>query len=247
MARQIAGITALVTGANRGIGRAVARGLLERGAARVYLGARNPETLEDLVATHGDRVRPLALDVTDQGAVDAAARIAADVQLVVNNAGVASPAPLLEREAIDALDRELDVNLFAVLRVTQAFAPVLVREHGTLVNVASVVSLVNFPMLPTYSISKAAMHSLTQALRAALLPQGVSVLGVYPGPVDTDMARDIPMAKAAPESVAAAILDGIEAGVEEVFPDEMSRQFGSAFYANPRAVEREVNARPEAA
>ena len=247
MGRRIEGTVALVTGANRGIGKAFVEALLARGAARVYATARRPEALAGLAARHGDRVRALALDVTDPVAVAAAAEAAPDVRLLVNNAGVATVAPLLEHAALTALRVDLDVNVLALLDVTRAFAPALVRHGGVVVNLGSVASLVNFPLLPTYSVSKAATHSLTQALRAALAPQGVLVAGVYPGPVDTDMGQAVPFDKTPAPDVAHAVLDGVEAGDEEIFPDVMARGIGASYYADPRALERQVTGRDVAA
>lgn len=246
MSHRIAGTVAFVSGANRGIGRALVEALLARGAARVYAGARDPRSLAALAESHGERVVPLPLDVTDPASVDAAAAAAPDVTLLVNNAGIALMGDLLDGAAEEALQQQLEVNLYGALRLTRAFAPALGARGGAVVNLASVASLVNFPLLPTYSISKAATHSLTQALRAALAPRGVHVAGVYPGPIDTDMARAIPVEKTSPEAAAHAILDGLEAGEADVFPDGMSRQFGSAFYADARALERQL-AQPSAA
>lgn len=240
MSQQIAGSVALVSGANRGIGRALVEALLERGAARVYAGARVPAALDELVARHPGRVVALPLDVTDAASVEDASRLAPDVTMLVNNAGTANAAPLLEPAALDALQRDVDVNVTGTLRVTQAFAPALVRARGTVVNLASVASLVNFALLATYSVAKAGTHSLTQGLRATLAPQGVSVLGVYPGPVDTDMAKDLPFEKTPPAAVAHEILDAIERGDEDVFPDGMSKQFGAGFFADPKGLERSL-------
>jgi len=242
----IPGTVALVTGANRGIGRAIAEALLERGAAKVYAAARRVSTLEDLARRYGARVVPLALDVTDAGQVAKAAGEAKDVDLVVNNAGVVAGAPgtqLIDAALLEAARTELEVNYLGTLRVIQAFAPILAaRGGGTVVNIASVASLANFPPFPTYSASKAALHSLTQAARALLAGQGTKVLGVYPGPVDTDMAEPIQVEKASPRDVAHAILDGIERGTEEIFPDPMAASFGSQYLAGPKELERQVAA-----
>jgi len=134
--------------------------------------------------------------------------------------------------------QEFDVNVFGSLAVSQAFAPALARNAGAIVNVVSVAGLVNFPIILSYSASKAALHSLTQATRASLQGQGTYVAGVYPGPIDTDMAKVIEMEKATPAEAAAAILDGLEAGDEEIFPDPMSRQVGAQYLASPKALER---------
>ena len=211
---QVRGRVALVTGANRGIGKAIVEALLARGAAKVYAGARNPETLSAVVAAHGGRVVPLRLDVTDGSQVQEAAAAAGDVDLLINNAGVAAHAfATFEDPAwLDAGRREYETNALGTLRVTQAFAPTLARVGGTVVNVVSVAAFANFPALLGYAASKAAQHSITQGMRAMLAGQGIRVVGVYPGPVDTDMAEKIPIEKVSAASVATAILDGLEAG-----------------------------------
>jgi NAD(P)-dependent dehydrogenase (short-subunit alcohol dehydrogenase family) len=249
MAFRIAGTTALVTGANRGIGRAIVEALLARGAARVYATARRPESLAELVAASDGRVVPLQLDVTNEQQVRAAAAAAGDVRLVVNNAGIVAKfdGALTDPAWLAAGRAEFETNVLGVLAVTQAFAPVLARRHGgALLNVSSVVGLVGFPMAATYSASKAAVHSLTQTTRMALAAQGTFVAGVYPGPIDTDMARGVPFDKSSPADAAQAILDGLEAGSEEIFPDPMSRQTGELFLQSPKALERQFAA-PEAA
>ncbi|MDX2183926.1 MAG: SDR family oxidoreductase [Gemmatimonadaceae bacterium] len=241
MSHPIAGTVALVTGANRGIGAALVTALLARGAAKVYATARRPETLEALIAGHGDRVVPLTLDVTDPAQVAALAASAPDVRLLVNNAGVAAIAfqPATDPAQLPALRAELETNVIGLHAVTLAMVPVLARSPGaTIVNLGSVASFVSFGPLPTYSASKAAVHSLTQGMRAALRPQGIAVLGVYPGPVETDMGKVLPVEKTAPSVVANAILDGIEAGTEEILPDPLAQQLGAAYFADPKGLER---------
>jgi NAD(P)-dependent dehydrogenase (short-subunit alcohol dehydrogenase family) len=243
MSFQIAGTTALVTGANRGIGRAIVEALLARGAARVYAAARRPESLADLVAASGGRVVPLTLDVTRPEEVRAAAAAAGDVRLLVNNAGVVGKfdGALTDQAWPAAARDEFEVNVLGLLSVTQAFAPILARHAGgAILNLSSVAGLVAFPVLATYSASKAAVHSLTQATRMMLAPQETFVAGVYPGPIDTDMAREIPLEKASPAATAVAILDGLEAGAEEIFPDPMSQQIGELFLRSPKALERQI-------
>jgi NAD(P)-dependent dehydrogenase (short-subunit alcohol dehydrogenase family) len=245
MAFHIAGTTALVTGANRGIGRAIVEALLARGAAKVYATARKPEALADLVAASGGRVVPLTLDIRRPEEVRAAAAAAGDVRLLINNAGVVAKfdGPLTDPAWQTAARDEFEVNVLGLLSVTQAFAPVLARHGGgAILNLGSVASLVSFPILTTYSASKAAAHSLTQATRMMLAPQNTFVAGVYPGPIDTEMARDIQLEKASPASAALAILDGLEAGDEEIFPDPMSQQAGELFLRSPKALERQVAA-----
>jgi NAD(P)-dependent dehydrogenase (short-subunit alcohol dehydrogenase family) len=240
---QIEGSTALVTGSNRGIGRAIAEALLDNGAARVYAAARRPESVQDLVEQYGDRVVPLTLDITNREQVRAAAELAADVDLLVNNAGVAEHGGSgFEDEAwIEAGRREFEVNALGTMDVTQVFTPVLAKNGGgAVVNIVSAAGLVNFPLFVSYSLSKAALHSLTQATRTFLAAQGTQVFGVYPGPVDTDMAEGIPFDKVTPRSAADAILAGIEAGTEEIFTDPMAEQFGALYAQNPKALEQQV-------
>lgn len=207
------GKTVLVTGANRGIGRALVAELLDRGAARVYATTRQP-------LDHPDgRVVALRLDVTDEAAVAAAAERLEELDILINNAGVSVDDDLSDREL---LERHLAVNLYGTYGVTQAFRPALERSHGAIVNVLSLAAVAALPIVPAYSVSKAAAFSLSQSLRALLAGRDVTVHVVLPGPVDTDMTRDLEIPKAAPAAVAAAILDGVERGEEEIFPDPVS-------------------------
>jgi NAD(P)-dependent dehydrogenase (short-subunit alcohol dehydrogenase family) len=209
----IADGTVLITGANRGIGAALVDEALRRGAKRVYAGTRVPMAHPD------GRVKPLILDVTNNAQTLAAAERVDSLDILINNAGLAVYDDLSDRAA---LERHLAVNLFGTYGVTQAFLPKLVRSQGAIVNVLSLTALASLPMIPAYSISKAAAFSLTQSLRALLTGRGVSVHAVLSGPVDTDMSRDLDIPKASAESVARAILDGVERGEDEIFPDPMS-------------------------
>jgi NAD(P)-dependent dehydrogenase (short-subunit alcohol dehydrogenase family) len=206
--------TILVTGANRGIGLALASEALARGAARVYAGTRQPLPYTD------DRVTALRLDVTSTAQVQAAAGQVESLDLLINNAGIAVPDDLTDPAA---LERHLAVNLFGTYAVTQAFLPAVTRSRGAIVNILSVNALAPLPfVIPAYSVSKAAAFSLTQSLRARVAGQGVRVHAVLPGPVDTDMLRGAGIPKASPESVARAILDAVGRGEEEIFPDPAS-------------------------
>jgi NAD(P)-dependent dehydrogenase (short-subunit alcohol dehydrogenase family) len=208
--------TVLVTGANRGIGQALVDEALRRGARRVYAGTRRPLRHPD------DRVVPVLLDVTDAAQISAAAELADPLDVLVNNAGLSHPDDLGDRAV---LQEHLAVNLFGPHAVTQAFLPQLTRARGAVVNVLSLAALASLPMIPAYSISKAAAFALTQSQRALLTGRGVRVHAVLTGPVDTDMTRDLDVPKAGPAAVARAILDGVAAGEEEIFPDPMSATF----------------------
>jgi NAD(P)-dependent dehydrogenase (short-subunit alcohol dehydrogenase family) len=220
---------ALVTGANRGIGAAFVDALLAAGAAKVYAAARQP-------ITHADpRVVPLVLDVTDTAAIAALAARAGDVTLLINNAGALEGGDLFAAGA-DALERQLQVNALAPLRLSAALVPALRRARGAIVNILSVVGLAPMPGLASYSASKAAAASLTGSLRASLAGDGVAVHAVFPGPVDTDMAAGIDLPKTSPADVARAVLAGVEAGEAEILPDDFARQIAVGWFADPRAV-----------
>jgi NAD(P)-dependent dehydrogenase (short-subunit alcohol dehydrogenase family) len=206
--------TILITGANRGIGRALVEECLRRGAKRVYAGARQAFSHPDA------RVTPIILDVTNAEQIEEAVERIASLDILVNNAGVDLHDDLSDRAGIE---RHLAVNLFGTHGVTQAFLPLLVRSQGAILNVLSLAALASVPFSPAYAISKAAAFSLTQSLRALWADRGVKVHAVFAGPVDTDMARSLDIPKASPQSVAEAILNGMESGEEDIFPDPMSR------------------------
>jgi NAD(P)-dependent dehydrogenase (short-subunit alcohol dehydrogenase family) len=241
--QKIEGRVALVTGANRGIGLALVEALLERGARRVYAAARRPEALADLAGLSQGVVVPLKVDITRADEVEQAAARAGDVDLLINNAGVVGHkfAGFDDPVWLEAARQEYEVNVVGPLRVSQAFAPVLARHGGgTIVNLSSVAGLVGMPPVLTYSTTKAALHSLTQSTRQALRGQGTRVVGVYPGPVETDMAADFPFPKVSAASVAHAILDGLEEGLEEIYPDPFAREYGEAYAVNPKGLERRI-------
>ncbi|MDI9902649.1 SDR family oxidoreductase [Rhodococcus sp. IEGM 1409] len=208
---------AIVTGANRGLGRHLAAGLVERGA-KVYAAARNPETV-DLPG-----VIPLKLDVTDAESIAAAARTASDATLLVNNAGISTSAPLIVGD-IDDVRRELDVNFFGPLTVTRAFAPVIENNGGgTVLNVLSVLSWFHPAALGSYAASKAAAWAMTDAVREELAPRGISVSALHVAYMDTDMAAGVPAEqKINPADVATQALDGIESGLAEILADDTTR------------------------
>jgi NAD(P)-dependent dehydrogenase (short-subunit alcohol dehydrogenase family) len=230
---------ALVTGANRGIGRALVEALLERGAVRVYATARNLADLKPVAALDLRRVRTLQLDVTKPAEISAAAAEARDVNLLINNAGVLDFGSLLEAPG-EAVRRNMDTNYYGTLHMSRSFAPLIEGNGGgAVVNVLTVVALASMPGLGVYNASKAAAWSMTQSLRADLGKRKIQVHAVFPGPVDTDMARGIEMAKASPAEVARAVVDGVQAGVEDIFPDPVSQQLYAAWKADHKAVERQ--------
>jgi NAD(P)-dependent dehydrogenase (short-subunit alcohol dehydrogenase family) len=208
--------TALVTGANRGMGREFVSQLLDRGVAKVYATARNPRT----IVAENPRLVPMQLDVTDAGSVARAAEIAQDVSVVVNNAGIARVGSVLDPDTSN-LRRELETNLFGPLSVTSALARPLVERSGVAINVASIVSWIS--LAGTYGVSKAALWSATDSLRLELGPRGVQVVGVYVAYVDTDMSAGADAAKSDPADVVRQVLDGVEAGAVEIMADDLTR------------------------
>jgi len=231
MSTALEGKAILVTGANRGIGQALVTEALHRGAARVYAGTRQPYAHPD------PRVTALAMDITNEGQVRAAAAQAESLDILVNNAGVFFFDDLSDR---DALERHLAVNLFGTYRVIQAFLPSLIDSGGAIVNNVSIASLAPIPVTPAYSLSKAAAFSLTQSLRMLLAGQGVRVHAALTGPTDTDMVRDLDIPKSSPQSVAQGIFDGVHRGEEDIFPDPMSAALADGWHAGPaKALERQ--------
>ena len=238
----IANTTALVTGANRGIGLALVKTLLAAGAAKVYAAARDPASLASVVALDPARVVALTLDITDRAQIARLPELAPDVRLLINNAGVLDFGSALD-VTLEALDRNLAVNVYGPLLTTRALAPVLERNGGgAVVNLLTIVAMASMPALAGYNASKAAAWSLTQSLRGTLAPKGISVHGVFPGPVDTDMAKAIPFDKTSPEAVAQAIIEGVEAGREDIFPDPRSANVYEAWKVDHKAVERQFAA-----
>ena len=231
---EIANSTILVTGANRGIGRALTEEALRRGAKRVYAGTRQP-------LAHADsRVTPLTLDVTDAAQIQAAVEQVESLDILINNAGLGVYDNLSDRRV---LEQHLAVNLFGTYNVTQAFLPLLTRSRGAIVNVVSIAAFASLPVMSAYSISKAAAFSLSQSLRALLAGRGMSVHAVLTGPVDTDMTQGLDIPKASPESVARAILAGVENGEEDIFPDPMSESLAESWLSGAaKALERQYAA-----
>jgi NAD(P)-dependent dehydrogenase (short-subunit alcohol dehydrogenase family) len=231
---------AFVTGANRGIGKAYVEALVQAGVRRIYVAARSLDTLNDVVAIAPDRIIPMALDVTNLDQVTAAAQTAQDVTLLINNAGVLGSGGLFTPNSVETAQWEMTTNYFGTLSMVRAFAPILQGNGGgAIVNMMSVVAVANAPVFSSYSASKAALHSLTQGIRAELAAQGTQVIGVYPGPVDTAMAEGVPMDKIAPIEVAKQALQAVETGLEDVYPDPVSQSVFSAIADPLKAVEKQ--------
>ncbi|MDX2702360.1 SDR family oxidoreductase [Streptomyces sp. PA03-6a] len=224
----IKGSVALVTGANRGIGRAFARALLEQGAAKVYAGVRDPKSVTD-----PDLV-PLRLDVTDEAQIAAAAEAAGDVSVLVNNAGIGGATTGLLSGGLDGARQAMEVNYFGTWAVSRAFAPVLARNGGgALVNMLSLASWVGQPQFPGYAASKAAQWSLTDALRKGLHDQGTLVVGVHCGFVDTDLSAWTDAPKISAASVAELTMEALTHDRFEVLADEQTRSVKAALSQPP--------------
>jgi NAD(P)-dependent dehydrogenase (short-subunit alcohol dehydrogenase family) len=223
---------ALVTGANRGLGAYLVTELLSAGAAKVYATSRAGTRAGDA------RVVPLVLDVTDQASVAAAAAAAADVTVLVNNAGVLALGSALDGD-LAAFERDLRTNYLGTLRVTRAFVPVLERNApAAVVNVLTLVALAPVGLMAGYAASKAAAHSITQALRAELRTRGISVLGAYPSGIDTDMLAAVEGPKVPPRLVASRIVAALAAGDSVTFPDDVSAAAGAIYLSDPVKLEQ---------
>lgn len=222
----------LVTGANRGIGKSIVEELLRNGASKVYAAARNPESLQELTLAHGGSIVPLRIDLNDPETITAAAETARDVEIVINNAGILNMINPLAGNAVAALQDEIEVNVYGLMRMAQAFAPVLkANGGGALAQLNSVASMKSFADMATYSASKAASYSITQALRDVLRDQGTRVVSVHPGPIATDMANDAGLGEVAEpaELVPQAIVAALAADEFHAFPDSMAKQIGAAY------------------
>jgi len=230
----IANKSVLITGANRGIGRALVDEALRRGAKQVYAAARSP-------FQHADkRVTPLVLDVTDTAR---AAGAVENLDVLINNAGIAIYAIYDDLSHPEVIEQHMAVNVFGTLKVTRAFLPQLVRAKGAIVNNLSLAAIASLPMIPAYSISKAAGSNMTQSLRTLLKSQGVTVHGVFLGPIDTDMNRGLEIPKAPPAAAAQGIFDGLEKGEEDIFPDPASLPAAEGWRAGiTKGLEREFAA-----
>lgn len=229
---------AMVTGANGGIGSALVCAFLDAGVKKVYACVRKKESLSGVFADQ--RVHAVELDITDVSSVKAAAEAFQDVTILVNNAG-ANQGGLLDPQS--AARAEMEVNYFGTHSMCSTFAPVLGGNGGgCIVNIISVLAMVSMPSIGTYCASKAALHSLTQGMRGALAKQGTQVIGVYPGPVATKMTEGLEMPMAAPEGVAHAVIAGVIANAEEIFPDDMAKGVRQGLVADAKTIERQFAA-----
>ncbi len=230
---------ALVTGANRGIGRTIVETFLERGVRKVYLGVRDLDSVVDLEQKYADRVTAIHIDLSQPSTIVSAAANAQDVDIVVNNAGILKNASPLQPESIDALEQQMDINVTGLLRMAQAFAPVLkANGGGAFVQLNSIASLRSFPAFATYAASKAAAYSITQALRHEMAEQGAVVLSVHPGPIATDMANNAGLSDIAepPSLVAEGIIEALKKGECHLFPDTMAREMWQEYQSFARKV-----------
>lgn len=228
----IRGKTALVTGANRGIGKVIVESFLNNGAAKVYAAVRTLGSASPLVQQYGDRIAPVQIDLHEPETIAAAAKTAKDVQVVVNNAGVLRVSTPMADDAIESLDFEMKINVYGLIRMAQSFAPVLKENGGgAFVQLNSISSMKSFSNFATYSASKAAAYSITQALRELLGQQGTAVLSVHPGPIATEMSDAAGLAEIAEPSsiVAEGIVAALKAGDFHLFPDSMAKQIWGAY------------------
>lgn len=227
--------TLLITGANRGIGAALVNAALEFGARKVYASARS---LAKLPAFNDERVVPLELDITQTASITAAVAKAGDVNMLINNAGVLAFAGVLTGDFAD-LHQDMNVNYFATLAVTRAFLPIIERNgDGAIASISSIVGLASMAGVGGYSASKAALASAIQAMRTELRPKNIAVLGIFPGPIDTDMAREFDFPKTSPAQTARAIYSQMQLGQEDIFPDAMSAEMAAVWRSNPKALEQ---------
>lgn len=208
--------TALITGSSRGIGKALVADLLKRDVKKIYAGVRDVTTLPDFADS---RITPLELDITNDRQLEQATRSAGDIDVLVNNAGVLSFVSALTGPIAD-IRNDMEVNYFGLLKMMRAFVPVLeTKKEPAIVNVASIASFVNFPFHGGYCASKAAAFSITQCARIELQKKSIKVHSVNPGPIDTDMTKNVIMEKASPEATAKIILDELERDIADIFPD----------------------------
>ena len=232
--------TVLVTGANRGIGKEIVMALLENGAGKIFAGVRKKNSLSNVFEKYGDRVEEIKLDVTSQVDIEKAISKIKSLEILINNAGIMPTGNFTSGHALETLDLNWNVNVRGLVALTQAFiANIVTSNSGAIVSVSSIAGLANMPFMGTYSATKSAVHSIMQGLRAELKESNILVSTVYPGPVNTELLEGFDIAKASPESVALNIVQGIEEGLEEIFPDEISAQMGALYFTSPKDLENQ--------
>lgn len=235
----IVGKTALITGANRGIGLEMVHQLIKAGSKKVYLAVRQSASVKGLLEQYGEKVAVVEFDLAHENSIRRAAQVASDAELVVNNAGILINATALDPDAITALETQININVVGLMRVAQAFAPVLAKNGGgALVQLNSIASLRAFPDFSTYAASKAAAYSITQALHTQLAQQGTQVVSVHPGPIATDMATEAGLIDIAesPAVVAQAMITALKQGDFHVFPDAMAKDMWQQYQSFAHAV-----------
>ncbi len=222
---------ALVTGANRGIGKEITESLIEHGIAKVYAAVRNIDSVQSLQDAHGGLVQPIRLDLSQPESIRLAAKQTKDVELVINNAGVLTDTTVLDHQAIESLRYEFETNVLGMLNVAQAFVPSLIKNKGAFVQLNSVASVRAVSFIGTYSASKAAAYSITQSLWQELSDKGVRVLSVHPGPIATDMADQAGITDSAepPSVVADGIIKALKTGQFHLFPDSLAQKIGEHY------------------
>ena len=235
MTKSIKGSVVLITGASGAIAQALIAELKARGATKIYAGARD---ISGLAAS--DHLVPLKMDVSSDDDVKKAAAAAPDVTLLINNAGINHNTSFLTAPDLTIASKEMEANYLAPLRVTRAFAPALIANKGSVLNMLTILSRVNLPFMGSYCASKAAALSLTQGLRGELAPQGVHVVGALPGAVDTRMTAGLPIPKMTTAEAATEILDGFESGEEDIYVGEMARGIAQGLAHDAKAVERQL-------
>ncbi len=230
---------ALVTGSNRGIGEAYVQYLVKSGAKKVYAAARDMDNLKSLVALNPEVIEPVLLDVTNAEHIKSLAENISALDILINNAGIANACHSSDQNAVEIARLEMETNYFGTMQVTLAVLPLLQQSaQAVIINLSSIAGISNFPLLGPYSATKAAVHSYTQGLRAELASDGIQVIGVYPGPIDTRMAEGFEMEKAKPIQVAEKTFEALSTGVVDVIPDDFAHQMYDAFLEHPHQLEK---------